>query len=59
MVLSMLVAGQIVGPVGRLAEAAERVRTGIKSRQERSEVRGFFSSCETSAAKFSIASRRR
>ncbi|AWN50312.1 histidine kinase [Methylobacterium terrae] len=33
-VLSMLVAGQIVGPVGRLAEAAERVRTGIKSRQE-------------------------
>ncbi|MFH6782924.1 MULTISPECIES: stimulus-sensing domain-containing protein [Methylobacterium] len=33
-VLSMLVAGQIVGPVGRLAQAAERVRTGIKSRQE-------------------------
>ncbi|WP_128561465.1 sensor histidine kinase [Methylobacterium crusticola] len=33
-VLSMLVAGQIVGPVGRLAEAAERVRLGIKSRQE-------------------------
>jgi two-component system sensor histidine kinase ChvG len=33
-VLSLLVAGQIVGPVSRLAEAAERVRLGIKSRQE-------------------------
>jgi two-component system sensor histidine kinase ChvG len=32
--LSLFVAGQIVGPVGRLAEAAERVRLGIKSRQE-------------------------
>ncbi|MGY2048827.1 stimulus-sensing domain-containing protein [Methylobacterium sp. JK268] len=33
-VLSLLVAGQIVGPVSRLSEAAERVRLGIKSRQE-------------------------
>src|SRR5205085_6761501 len=32
--LSMLLAGAIAGPVRRLAEAAERVRTGIKSRQE-------------------------
>ena len=33
-VLSMLLAGAIVGPVRRLADAAERVRVGIKSRQE-------------------------
>ncbi|HEV7873617.1 MAG TPA: sensor histidine kinase [Enterovirga sp.] len=33
-VLSLLLAGAIVGPVRRLAEAAERVRRGIKSRQE-------------------------
>ncbi|ACA14799.1 integral membrane sensor signal transduction histidine kinase [Methylobacterium sp. 4-46] len=33
-VLSLLVAGQIVGPVSRLSEAAERVRLGIRSRQE-------------------------
>jgi two-component system sensor histidine kinase ChvG len=32
-VLSLLLAGAIVGPVRRLAEAAERVRRGIKSRQ--------------------------
>jgi two-component system, OmpR family, sensor histidine kinase ChvG len=32
--LSMLLANAIAGPVGRLAEAAERVRRGIKSRQE-------------------------
>lgn len=32
--LSMLLAGAIAGPVRRLAEAAERVRRGIKSRQE-------------------------
>jgi two-component system sensor histidine kinase ChvG len=34
MVLSFLLAGTIAGPVRRLAEAAERVRHGIKSRQE-------------------------
>ena len=34
MVLSFLLAGAIAGPVRRLAEAAERVRHGIKSRQE-------------------------
>jgi two-component system sensor histidine kinase ChvG len=33
-VLSLLLAGAIAGPVRRLAEAAERVRRGIKSRQE-------------------------
>jgi two-component system sensor histidine kinase ChvG len=33
-VLSLLLAGAIVGPVKRLAEAAERVRRGIKSRQQ-------------------------
>ena len=33
-VLSMLLAGAIVGPVRRLAEAAERVRLGIRSREE-------------------------
>jgi two-component system sensor histidine kinase ChvG len=33
-VLSLLLAGAIVGPVRRLAEAAERVRRGIKSRQQ-------------------------
>jgi two-component system sensor histidine kinase ChvG len=33
-VLSVLFAGAIVGPVRRLAEAAERVRSGTKSRQE-------------------------
>ena len=33
-VLSMLLAGAIAGPVRRLAEAAERVRWGAKSRQE-------------------------
>ncbi len=33
-VLSVLLAGAIAGPVRRLAEAAERVRRGIKSRQE-------------------------
>ena len=33
-VLSVLLAGAIVGPVRRLADAAERVRVGIKSRQE-------------------------
>jgi two-component system sensor histidine kinase ChvG len=33
-VLSMLLAGAIAGPVRRLAEAAERVRRGIRSRQE-------------------------
>jgi two-component system sensor histidine kinase ChvG len=33
-VLSMLLAGAIVGPVRRLADAADRVRVGIKSRQE-------------------------
>lgn len=33
-VLSVLLAGAIVGPVRRLAEAAERVRSGTKSRQE-------------------------
>jgi two-component system sensor histidine kinase ChvG len=32
--LSVLLAGTIAGPVRRLAEAAERVRRGIKSRQE-------------------------
>ena len=32
--LSILLAGAIAGPVRRLAEAAERVRRGIKSRQE-------------------------
>ncbi len=32
--LSVLLANAIAGPVGRLAEAAERVRRGIKSRQE-------------------------
>ena len=34
MVLSFFLAGAIAGPVRRLAEAAERVRHGIKSRQE-------------------------
>jgi len=33
-VLSLLLANAIAGPVSRLAEAAERVRRGIKSRQE-------------------------
>ena len=33
-VLSILLAGTIAGPVRRLAEAAERVRRGIKSRQQ-------------------------
>src|SRR4051794_19495884 len=33
-VLSMLLAGAIVNPVRRLAEAAERVRRGVKVRQE-------------------------
>ncbi|MFT0891440.1 stimulus-sensing domain-containing protein [Pseudochelatococcus sp. G4_1912] len=33
-VLSVLLAGTIAGPVRRLAEAAEQVRRGIKSRQE-------------------------
>lgn len=33
-VLSVLLANAIAGPVSRLAEAAERVRRGIKSRQE-------------------------
>ena len=33
-VLSLLLAGTIAGPVRRLADAAERVRRGIKSRQE-------------------------
>ena len=33
-VLSVLLAGAIVGPVRRLAEAAERVRSGTRSRQE-------------------------
>ena len=32
--LSLLLAGTIAGPVRRLAEAAEQVRRGIKSRQE-------------------------
>ena len=32
-VLSILLAGTIAGPVRRLAEAAERVRHGVKSRQ--------------------------
>ncbi|MBV9245925.1 MAG: sensor histidine kinase [Methylobacteriaceae bacterium] len=32
--LSLFLAGTIAGPVRRLAEAAERVRRGIKSRQE-------------------------
>jgi two-component system sensor histidine kinase ChvG len=34
MVLSLFLAGAIAGPVRRLAEAAERVRWGTKSRQE-------------------------
>ncbi|MGY6568146.1 MAG: stimulus-sensing domain-containing protein [Salinarimonas sp.] len=34
LVLSFLLANAIAGPVRRLAEAAERVRRGIKSRQE-------------------------
>ena len=34
MMLSLLLAGAIAGPVRRLAEAAERVRHGITSRQE-------------------------
>jgi two-component system sensor histidine kinase ChvG len=34
LILSMLLAGAIAGPVRRLAEAAERVRWGTKSRQE-------------------------
>ena len=34
LLLSFLLAGTIAGPVRRLAEAAERVRHGIKSRQE-------------------------
>jgi two-component system, OmpR family, sensor histidine kinase ChvG len=33
-ILSTLLAGAIVGPVRRLAEAAERVRSGSRSRQE-------------------------
>ena len=33
MLLSILLAGTIAGPVRRLAEAAERVRHGVKSRQ--------------------------
>ena len=33
-VLSMLLAGTIAGPVRRLAEAAEKVRMGIKTREE-------------------------
>ena len=33
-VLSVLLAGAIVGPVRRLADAAERVRSGTRSRQE-------------------------
>ncbi len=33
-VLSMLLAGAIAGPVRRLAEAAERVRRGIKAREQ-------------------------
>ena len=33
-VLSMLLAGAIAGPLRRLAEAAERVRRGIKAREE-------------------------
>jgi two-component system, OmpR family, sensor histidine kinase ChvG len=33
-ILSVVVAGAIVGPVRRLAEAAERVRSGTRSRQE-------------------------
>ncbi|MBV9075919.1 MAG: sensor histidine kinase [Methylobacteriaceae bacterium] len=33
-VLSALFAGTIAGPVGRLADAAERVRRGIRARQE-------------------------
>ena len=33
-VLSMLLAGAIAGPVRRLPEAAERVRRGIKAREE-------------------------
>ena len=33
-VLSMLLAGAIAGPVRRLAEAAERVRRGVKAREE-------------------------
>ncbi|WP_297295603.1 stimulus-sensing domain-containing protein [uncultured Methylovirgula sp.] len=34
LLLSLLLAGTIAGPMHRLAEAAERVRRGIKSRQE-------------------------
>ncbi|WP_349359061.1 sensor histidine kinase [Stappia sp.] len=34
MVLSILLAGTIAGPVRRLAAAAERVRRGVKSREE-------------------------
>jgi two-component system sensor histidine kinase ChvG len=34
LLLSLFLAGTIAGPVRRLAEAAERVRRGIKSRQE-------------------------
>jgi two-component system, OmpR family, sensor histidine kinase ChvG len=34
LLLSFLLAGTIAGPMHRLAEAAERVRRGIKSRQE-------------------------
>jgi two-component system sensor histidine kinase ChvG len=34
LVLSVLLAGTIAGPVRRLADAAERVRRGIKSRQQ-------------------------
>lgn len=33
-ILSLLLAGQIAGPMRRLAEAADRVRRGTKSRQE-------------------------
>lgn len=32
--LSILLAGTIAGPVSRLADAAERVRSGVKSREE-------------------------
>ncbi len=39
-VLSILLANAIAGPVSRLAEAAERVRSGIKSRQEIPDFRG-------------------
>ncbi len=41
-VLSMLLANAIAGPVRRLAEAAERVRRGIKSREQIPEFTGRF-----------------